>query len=256
MTDMEINNTIMVQLYADYNCTSEMLKEKKIHFTELVGTTARRVDLRDKKFLCLVINGTAIMCATNDLLRPLRERFIDRDPQWLFEAPRILDVYHALSSFPIDWRNLKLHIVFSCKAALPVLTLEQGLTLKWYEAGQMETFRDTVFAEEALLFDDDRPDYLAVGALDGEQVIGLAGASIEAPSVCQLGINVIEGYERRHIASTLINALTRELINRGKVPFYDTAFSHIASQKVALNAGFSPLWTSLHAQYLAEQTCP
>ena len=51
MTDMEINNTIMVQLYADYNCTSEMLKEKKIHFTELVGTTARRVDLRDKKFL-------------------------------------------------------------------------------------------------------------------------------------------------------------------------------------------------------------
>lgn len=250
MTDREIKDTVMAQLCADYHFSGEMLKEKKMHFTKLLPDDARRPVLSGMKALCLVMDGSGIICAADELLRPLEEMFSDRDPQWLFEAPRILDFHRAMASFPIDWKNLRLHVFFTCRETPPVLKLEEGLHLKWYEAGQMEEFRDTVFAQEALLFDEGRPDYLAAGALVADKVAGLAGASLDGKNLYQIGINVLEGFEKRHIASTLVNALTRELIQRGKVPFYDTAFSHIVSQKVALNAGFQPAWASLHANYL------
>lgn len=46
----------------------------------------------------------------------------------------------------------------------------------------------------------------------------------------------------------LVEIIKNEILNMGKLPFYGTAMSHIASQRVALNAGFYPAWIELYCE--------
>ena len=52
------------------------------------------------------------------------------------------------------------------------------------------------------------------------------------------------------IGAALIARLKNAVIARGKLPYYGTAVSHIASQRVAVKAGFLPAW----AELLGEET--
>ena len=39
-----------------------------------------------------------------------------------------------------------------------------------------------------------------------------------------------------------------EILDMGRLPFYGTSMSHIASQRVAYNAGFYPAWAELYCE--------
>ena len=55
---------------------------------------------------------------------------------------------------------------------------------------------------------------------------------------CFLKIAVING-------KLLVGLLKNEILKRGILPYYGTSLSHIASQRVALGAGFAPAWVEL-----------
>lgn len=44
-----------------------------------------------------------------------------------------------------------------------------------------------------------------------------------------------------------------KILDLGRLPFYGTAMSHVASQKVALKAGFYPAWAELCCEKLCEK---
>ena len=92
------------------------------------------------------------------------------------------------------------------------------------------------------------PDVLGVSAsVDGE-LAAMAGASLDSLRMWQIGINVLPAYQKRGLGWTLTALLAREVERRGALPFYGTSMSHIASQRVALRAGFVPAWTELYAE--------
>ncbi|MBE6576409.1 MAG: GNAT family N-acetyltransferase [Ruminococcaceae bacterium] len=91
-------------------------------------------------------------------------------------------------------------------------------------------------------------DMLAVGAYDGDTLVGLAGASADCESMWQIGIDVLPDYRRRGIASALISRLACEILSRGKVPFYCAAWSNIPSVRSAIRSGFRPAWVELTAR--------
>ena len=78
----------------------------------------------------------------------------------------------------------------------------------------------------------------------------MAGASADSPQLWQLGVNVLPEMRGRGIGAALIARLKNAVIARGKLPYYGTAVSHIASQRVAVKAGFLPAW----AELLGEET--
>jgi hypothetical protein len=43
----------------------------------------------------------------------------------------------------------------------------------------------------------------------------------------------------------LVTLLKNEILEQDRLPYYGTSMSHIASQKVALGAGFVPAWAEL-----------
>ncbi len=92
-------------------------------------------------------------------------------------------------------------------------------------------------------------DKIAVGAYDGDRLIGLAGASQDAEEMLQIGIDVLPGYRKKGIAAALTSALGHEIIGIGKTPFYSCSWNNLASFKNALRSGFKPVWTEISAKY-------
>ena len=89
---------------------------------------------------------------------------------------------------------------------------------------------------------------LAVIALDGEKIMGMAGCSADTPLMWQIGIDVLPEYRDRGIGKTLVSLLKNEAIRRGAIPYYGTSLSNIASWKTAISCGFVPAWVETESR--------
>ena len=86
---------------------------------------------------------------------------------------------------------------------------------------------------------------LAVGAYDDGRLVGLAGCSADADKMWQIGVDVLPEYRRKGIASALTSKLELEILNRGKVPFYCTAWSNVRSVRNAVKSALIPAWVEM-----------
>ena len=133
-------------------------------------------------------------------------------------------------------------------------TVEIGtdLCLRWLEQGDIPPYYGREEFSNALCdrFRPERPDVLAVAAMDGETVMGMAGCSADTPELWQIGIDVLPPYRRRGVGYTLVALLRREILRRGAVPYYGTSLSNLASWKLALACGFRPAWIETESKKL------
>lgn len=88
-------------------------------------------------------------------------------------------------------------------------------------------------------------DVLGIGAYDGDRLIGLAACSADCDTMWQIGIDVLPEYRRQGIASSLTGRLALEILDRGKIPFYCSAWSNLKSVRNALKSGFVPAWVEM-----------
>ena len=86
---------------------------------------------------------------------------------------------------------------------------------------------------------------LAVGAYDGDKLVGLAGCSADAEKMWQIGVDVLPEYRRKGIASAITSKLALAILERDKVPFYCTAWSNIRSVRNAVKSGLIPAWAEM-----------
>ena len=89
---------------------------------------------------------------------------------------------------------------------------------------------------------------LGVGAYDGEELVGFAGASADCDTMWQIGIDVLSPYRRQNIAAALVSRLALEILDRDKVPFYCAAWCNVRSVRTAIRSGFRPAWVELTAK--------
>ena len=61
----------------------------------------------------------------------------------------------------------------------------------------------------------------------------------------QIGVDVLPDYRRRGVASALTSRLAKEILRRGKVSFYCSAWSNIRSARNAIRSGFIPAWVEM-----------
>ena len=89
---------------------------------------------------------------------------------------------------------------------------------------------------------------LGVGAYDQGELVGFAGCSADCETMWQIGVDVLPEYRRSGIASALTARLAREVLARGKVPFYCAAWSNLPSVRNAIRSGFRPAWVEMTAR--------
>lgn len=97
----------------------------------------------------------------------------------------------------------------------------------------------------ALQYDQNSPhsEELAVVAEQGGNIVGIASAVNECKMLRQINVDVKSDYRGNHIASTMVDMLTKEVLNRGYIPYYSTDSGNIVSQRVAVKCGYLPAWS-------------
>ena len=137
--------------------------------------------------------------------------------------------------------NLTHHMFLPVPEFVPV---EPDFEYKFIETAEiMQYYGRTEFPNAICSeFKPERPDVLAVLALDGEKIMGMAGCSADSPELWQIGIDVLPEYRKRGIGTTLVKLLRNETFRRGAIPYYGTSLSNLSSWKIALASGFKPAW--------------
>ncbi|MBR4832088.1 MAG: GNAT family N-acetyltransferase, partial [Butyrivibrio sp.] len=59
------------------------------------------------------------------------------------------------------------------------------------------------------------------------------------------GVDVLPEYRRKGVASAVTSRLALEIVNRGKVPFYCSAWSNIRSVRNAIKSSLIPAWVEM-----------
>lgn len=195
----------------------------------------------DNVFLkVLAVNNMAAFYADEKVIPWLKEKFNDYSGEWIFEVGVMRAIDKKINEFGYELEDLHLYYIPKDDKVIEY-------DIKWFEKDELAQFEDNDDFGEALMFDEEHPDMLAVVALDGDKIIGMAGASRDSELMWQVGINTLPGYRGKRVGTTLTSLLKNKILSMGIVPFYGTGASHNVSKNIAINTGFIPYWAELKA---------
>ena len=245
MTQQELLEIALQQSAYDCNCqASDFLSSQHV-------VTRSRPHPLARKYLplpleCdLVSYGNNIVAQVSERTEQTVTDYISRySTAHCFETPNLHVLNGALQTFG-------LRVCFMAEYFLPELKLlaEQpcDLTMRiLYPENCPELYTDEW--SNALCRERRELDVLAVGAFDGEWLVGLAGCSADCGGMYQIGVDVLPAYRRCGIACALTSRLALEILVCGKIPFYCAAWSNLPSVRNAMRIGFRPAWVELTAR--------
>jgi GNAT superfamily N-acetyltransferase len=245
----EILNIAKRQLVYDYNCQlSDFEKEGNI-ITENRLIEGRRIYDSDGCFLKIMcIQGKAIISADEKIRPWLEENILNKDASWLFDYQTLRIIDNKLREFGHEIDETP-NVYLPNPSVSDVIPLTK---IKWFEKDEILQFQEDSRFDQAFGFEDNFPDILGVAALDGDNIVGMAGASEDSKTLYQIGIDVLPECRGKGIGTNLIALLKQELLKRGKVPFYGTSVSHMFSRNIAINAGFFPVWVEMYSKQIKD----
>lgn len=233
------------QLAIDYDCTAEEVHcQDNIFRVMKRNEDARPIGSENTMLKIAVYREKLLVMAEECLLEWCKETFSDRNGIWLSEPENLIMLQNKLSEYGQKLADTHHHYI----PAAGVRPVEKRFEVKWYEQEQIEVFRGDDRFWEALLFDSRTPDMLAVCAVDGETILGMASVTRDCERLWQIGVNVTEEGRGKGVGSYVTSLLKEEVLRRGILPTYATVESHIKSQKVAFQAGFEPVFYELFSE--------
>ena len=245
MTYREILQIAMNQSAEDIGCRADdFLSAENVTVPFRMGPNARKY-LQPPISCTLVSYGNNVVAASEDGLSDLVSEYVGRFTFYhCFETPHLLWLNERLAS-----RGHK--ICFMSEYYLPNVNAIPDLPCSYetrvleppdFEPLYLPAWSNALCAERRQL------DVLGIGAYEDGRLVGLAGCSADCADMWQIGVDVLPAYRRRGIASALTSALAGEILSRGKVPFYCSAWSNIRSVRNAVKSGFIPAWVELSAK--------
>lgn len=236
------------QLAADYCCEVADVLDAANHFMVFRPQAERRRFVVGPLAVAAV-NGKLLFAGREDVVAACREKFGAADGAWFLDV----DSLAALGEFlrPFGGRVFMAHPFFLASGPLPPPPpAPGGCAVRWLGPGEIAPLRDDPRFHEAFEFNPDRPDAIGVAAVRDGAVVGAAGASADSPLLWQIGVDVAPAARSQGVASWLVALLRDAVIAQGRLPYYGTAASHVASMRVALNAGFRPAWAEVATRAL------
>ena len=232
------------QLAYDFNCHPEDFDKEENIITLPALNEKRRVFSKETFFLQMATLGNnAVISADQKIHHWLAEWVKGKIGFWLFEQHNYFELNDKLREF-----GYKLNLTHHMFLPVPELVeVAPDFEYKFIETAQIMNYYGRPEFPNAICseFKPDRPDVLAVVALDGEKIMGMAGCSADTPLFWQIGIDVLPEWRGKGIASSLVKLLKNEVFRRDAIPFYGTSLSNLGSWNVALSSGFYPAWVEI-----------
>ena len=244
LSQKEIWQIAMEQSAEDLGCNAEdFLLQKNVIVPFKLGENAR-------KYLKLPITCNFVSYGNNLVVGVTNEV-----SEIVKEYVNKFDFYHCFETPNMNWLNERINsighkVCFMAEYFLPDLQkIQNQICSCKYELKilNQDDFKNLYLPEwsNALCEKRKELDILGVGAFDKEKLVGLAACSADGEKMWQIGIDVLPEYRNQGIASTITRKLAKEILNRGKVPFYCSAWSNIRSVRNAIKSGFIPAWVEM-----------
>ena len=245
LTNKDVYDIALKQSALDYGCLPEDFLKKENTVTISKDSGKQRVYLKLPLACSMVTYGNGIVAqASPEAYDIVRDYIKSYPPEHCFETPHLHVIDNALS-------EIGYKICFMAEYFLPdiqkIARLDCDYSTKVLYPHDFEKLYTNEWSN-ALCEKRKHLDMIAVGAYDGDRLIGLAGASADCDTMWQIGIDVLPEYRQKGIASALTSQLTFEVIERGKVPFYCAAWCNIKSVRNAIRCGYRPAWTEVSAK--------
>lgn len=234
-------------LALEFNCTVNNFWQKENVLTASAIHEGRRIYSPEKYFFHMVTLGSNAIITADECLHPFLKEFMkEKMGHWLFEIPNLKSVEKELNRFGYTLSGTHhMFLPFENKVSLDAL-----YPLKWfYEDEIMQFYGDKRFPNAICKeYIPARPDKIVVCAYEGDEIIGMAGCSEDAPDWMQIGIDVMPKYRSKGVGTYLVTILKNRIVELGKIPFYGTSVSNYHSWNIALTSGFKPTWVEIGAE--------
>ena len=191
----------------------------------------------------MVIFNDEIYLFGNEEYYDLLNELSNKNPNWVMNPKELMKIEKILKKNDEELDDF--HIYYLPNEKKPVI---KDYEYKWFSQSEILKFKDDFRFNEAFIYDESHPDMLGVACIIDGKIVGMAGASLDYDNMWQMGVNVLEDYGEQGIESSLIGLLKNNLLEMNIIPYYGTALSHIPSQRIAVNSGFSPVYLEIKAE--------
>ena len=204
-----------------------------------------------KPFLQMVTTGGNTVIMADECLHEFLHGLVrDVEGHHLFEFDYLMKLNEELSHYGYQM-NPTHHMFLPCRD----VKMEERFQVKWYFDDKIKQFYGDQRFPNAIAYPTPcpvRPDRIVAVAITGDNIMGMAGCSEDAPHWQQIGIDVLPEYRSRGIGSYLVTLLKNRIIEMGDIPFYGTAAANMQSQNIAIKSGFKPTWVETEAKKIGE----
>ena len=229
------------QLAIDLNCKEEDFDRNVNTVTILHEHGPKRRTISDDLLLYMACFGKGTVAAVNAKLEPFVRRHVAELQGFLETLAAGLHAFGGYISEIEEFYLLDNPVIYNIQPDFHMEILEGAEIASLYND---DRFHMALGYSQT----DERRDMLAVVAYRDRDILGVAGASNDTDDIWQIGIDVVPGGRERHIATDLVKSISNEVLGRNKIPYYGTAWSNIASKRVAINAGYKPVWVEMKAK--------
>lgn len=246
-----MNQQLLIQLAADFCVTEQEVLDSKHHFTVFTPHPARRqyMEIVPCILKIAVVNGKLLFTGREDVIARCRELYASANAPWFMEATNLAALNRELSAFGAQIRHMRPFYINPNASPVP----EMPFDVVRYRGTEIEQFRGDGRFGNAYGFCETAPDMLGVAAVKDGVILGMAGVSADSDLLWQIGIDVMPEARGQGVAAALVSHIRNDVLAEGRLPYYGTSISHMASQRVALRCGFRPAWFELVAGPLGEQ---
>lgn len=227
----------------DFEAAENILTVSELH-------EGRRAYSSEKYFFHMVTLGYNAVVTADDCLQSFLKDFIcGHIGHTLFEMPNLLLLEQELNKFGYSLTTTY-HMFLPAYIAEP----KRDYSIKWFYDDEIHQFYGDSRFPNAICdtFLPHRPDKIVVCAFDGDNIMGMAGCSEDAPNWQQIGIDVMPKYRSMGVGTYLVTLLKNKIEQNGNIPFYGTGLSNYHSWNIALNSGFRPAWVEIGAHKIVE----
>ena len=243
---------LMEQLSLELNCTPADLLAKENMITVSVLNEGRRSYSPGQPFLQMATLGDNTVMMADPCLHGFLQNLVRNvEGHRLFELENLTIMNEELRKYGYQMAPIH-HMFLPCCDILA----EKPCEVRWLYDSEINLFYGDPRFPNAIAYPEPcpvRPDRIAVVAVNGDTIMGMAGCSEDAPHWLQIGIDVLPEFCSRGIGTYLVNLLKNRIIGMGDVPFYGTAIANIRSQNIAINCGFRPAWTETEAVKIGKE---